>query len=578
MPYRPELDYLSTAVGEAEELSSSEPLDSRAGCEDAGPGDSWNTVFVPTRMPWRSFAESLLYHALLIAGVLAWGRWQPHSITQKDPWKDTEILVYPGMSYPDKAAALPKLDTGTPAPHKAQSGDPVLASQPILSVPREPDNRAQTVITPPDIMLRHDVRMPNIVAWTSMPVAPTPAITVLASERTLIAPALTAVTPPPQVDPARRNMPLVPQAAAIAPPPDVKPTAPRNQPILAAAAVPPPPQMEADRRPQGMMNIARAEAVAPAPQLAVDAQRAASPASQAAPGRLLAAVPPPPSLPAGGSANGSAARGRIIALSLNPGAPAATPAGNRRGEFAAGPQGSARGSGRPAVDESAKARANDAGTGGAATIPGLPAGVRVGESDSRKLAAGGNTGRADGTAGGGAGNDPEMLAGITIDRHPIASIAPPRVDTSKRKPAAVSDRTPTEMERAVFGPKRSYQMTLNMPNLNSSGGTWIVHFAELKAGPSAGELFSPLITFKSDPAYPSELQRANVQGTVTLYAIIHSDGSVGDVRVLEGADDRLDRYAKEALARCRFEPAIKDGAPVALEAVVAIPFRARKTF
>ncbi len=38
--------------------------------------------------------------------------------------------------------------------------------------------------------------------------------------------------------------------------------------------------------------------------------------------------------------------------------------------------------------------------------------------------------------------------------------------------------------------------------------------------------------------------RRNVQGTVTLYAVIRSDGSVGEVRVLQGVDDRLDAYAK----------------------------------
>jgi len=136
----------------------------------------------------------------------------------------------------------------------------------------------------------------------------------------------------------------------------------------------------------------------------------------------------------------------------------------------------------------------------------------------------------------------------------------------------------SQEERAVFGNRKFYSLTLNMPNLNSAGGSWIVRFAELKGTPSQGELFSPLITVKADPAYPSELQRANIQGTVTLYAIIHSDGSVRDIRVLDGADDRLDQYAREALARCRFEPALKDGVPVSLEAVVAIPFRARRVF
>ena len=70
-----------------------------------------------------------------------------------------------------------------------------------------------------------------------------------------------------------------------------------------------------------------------------------------------------------------------------------------------------------------------------------------------------------------------------------------------------------------------------------------------------------------------ELMRQNVQGTVTLYAVIRSDGSVGTVQVLRGIDDRLDEYARSALSRWRFQPATKNGKGVDLDAVVMIPFR-----
>ncbi len=121
-------------------------------------------------------------------------------------------------------------------------------------------------------------------------------------------------------------------------------------------------------------------------------------------------------------------------------------------------------------------------------------------------------------------------------------------------------------------------MTLNMPNLNSAGGSWVIRFAELsgneaKGNESKGELSAPVATQKVDPAYPLELMRRNVHGTVTLYAVIRNDGSVTDVRVLRGVDDRLDQYARAALAHWRFRPATKNGSPVDLEAVVMIPFR-----
>jgi TonB family protein len=121
-------------------------------------------------------------------------------------------------------------------------------------------------------------------------------------------------------------------------------------------------------------------------------------------------------------------------------------------------------------------------------------------------------------------------------------------------------------------------MLLNMPNLNSAGGSWVIRFAELKDKETAGDLIAPELTRKVDPAYPLELIRTSIEGKVTLYAVIHSDGHVGDVRVLNSVDERLDSYAGKALSRWLFRPASKNGAAVAVEAVVTIPFRASKSF
>ncbi len=535
----------------------------------------WTDVFVPSRISWTSFVESLVYHTLALTALLAWAHWMPHHITRQDPWKDTRLVMYP-ISDLAKAELpkndLPKLDTGSAAPHRAQQGDPAYSRQPILSVPREPDNREQMLVTPPDIVLHRDVRLPNIVAWNALPSAPPPALTGLASERNLKAPDISVIAPPPQLDATHTNNLSLPQTATVAPPPELKDASQmRNQPTLASTVVPPPPQLESSARKFGAINIGHAEVVAPAPQLPMSEQRtlneAANRQSAASQALSSAVVPPPPSVPGGGAT----ASGQMIALSVHPAAPAVPvqpPAGNRRGEFSATPQGSALGSGRPTIPDSAKAAQHDSGTGGAPADSVLPAGIRVGEANTTASPAGGGSGT-------------QSMASITIDRHPIAAtptIPTPRVDAAPRKPATLSEHAPTDVERKVFGARRFYQMTLNMPNLNSASGSWVLRFAELKAGPSKGELLSPLVTRKSDPAYPSELQRANVQGTVTLYAIIHSDGSVREIRVLDGVDDQLDQFASEALGRCHFEPALKDGAPVALEAVVMIPFRARRAF
>jgi TonB family protein len=121
-------------------------------------------------------------------------------------------------------------------------------------------------------------------------------------------------------------------------------------------------------------------------------------------------------------------------------------------------------------------------------------------------------------------------------------------------------------------------MTLNMPNLNSSGGSWVIRFSELKEDATKGALLAPEATHKVDPGYPIELIRQNVQGTVTLRAVIHSDGRVSDVKVLNSPDERLDAYAQAAFERWHFRPGMKNGNVVALEAVISIPFRIRSSF
>jgi TonB family protein len=141
----------------------------------------------------------------------------------------------------------------------------------------------------------------------------------------------------------------------------------------------------------------------------------------------------------------------------------------------------------------------------------------------------------------------------------------------------------SQEERAVFGNRKFYSLSLNMPNLNSAGGSWIIRFTALKpdrtaggassAAPVPADLSSPVATRKVDPAYPLELMRQNLGGTVILYAVIHADGTVGGVRVLRSVDDRLDQYASEAIAKWQFQPATKNGAPVDVEATFWIPFR-----
>jgi TonB family protein len=60
---------------------------------------------------------------------------------------------------------------------------------------------------------------------------------------------------------------------------------------------------------------------------------------------------------------------------------------------------------------------------------------------------------------------------------------------------------------------------------------------------------------------------------VILYGIIHANGRVGSVRVLRSVDERLDQFASEAITSSQFQPAMKNGIPVDVEATFSIPFR-----
>ncbi len=129
----------------------------------------------------------------------------------------------------------------------------------------------------------------------------------------------------------------------------------------------------------------------------------------------------------------------------------------------------------------------------------------------------------------------------------------------------------------VFNSRRIYSMNINMPNLTSATGSWIIHFSELHLDGSAahhhGEVSAPLALRKVDPKYPQDMVQDHVEGEVILYGVIRQDGTVDSIQLVRGIDPQLDAYAMEAFAQWKFQPATKEGQPVDLEAIVYIPFR-----
>lgn len=131
----------------------------------------------------------------------------------------------------------------------------------------------------------------------------------------------------------------------------------------------------------------------------------------------------------------------------------------------------------------------------------------------------------------------------------------------------------------LLGAKRVYSLHVNMPNLTSASGSWVLNFAALDDAESPGyappDLVGPVPLRKVDPKYPPELRTEHVEGEVILYAIIRKDGSVDSIQLVHSIDPQLDANAMAALAQWKFRPAERRGQPVDLEAVVYVPFRSR---
>jgi len=90
---------------------------------------------------------------------------------------------------------------------------------------------------------------------------------------------------------------------------------------------------------------------------------------------------------------------------------------------------------------------------------------------------------------------------------------------------------------------------------------------------AAGGRDAPVPINQTPPRYPQEALRRNVGGTVRVRVTVASDGSVDRLELSEGSGNRyLDRAAMEAVRRWRFQPAMRDGQPVAAEVVVPISF------
>jgi TonB family protein len=87
-----------------------------------------------------------------------------------------------------------------------------------------------------------------------------------------------------------------------------------------------------------------------------------------------------------------------------------------------------------------------------------------------------------------------------------------------------------------------------------------------------GGVSAPRAIFAPDPEYSEEARKAKFQGTVVLYVVVGPDGRPRDIRVTRSLGLGLDEKAMEAVKQWKFEPAMKDGHPVAVAVNVEVGF------
>jgi protein TonB len=208
--------------------------------------------------------------------------------------------------------------------------------------------------------------------------------------------------------------------------------------------------------------------------------------------------------------------------------------------------------------------------------------------------------QAMGGGGGGGAHEKVVAPKGKLPKQDIQQITPPMVQVRNEAPKL-------PVEPSVVVPPTVKLPNSNMPNLGdpkssvvagplsngtgsgggigSGGGGGIGSGSGAGVGPGIGGGFggglyhvgggvsAPQVIKKVDPEYSEEARKAKYQGTVILGLIVDAHGRPQQLRVQRGLGMGLDQKALEAVRQWVFEPAQKDGKPVAVMISVEVAFR-----
>jgi TonB family protein len=203
----------------------------------------------------------------------------------------------------------------------------------------------------------------------------------------------------------------------------------------------------------------------------------------------------------------------------------------------------------------------------------------------------------DETGGGGGGGNHEKIqtAKGAVPKQKLEQITPPqvvppekaklRVDPSVVVPPQIKLPTNGDLGNplaSITGPMS--QGTGLGGGLGSGTGTGIGSGSGPGVGPGHGGGFgggvfhvgggvsAPRAIYDPDPDYSEEARKAHWQGTVLLWVVVGPDGKVHDVKVSRSLGLGLDEKAMEAVKVWKFDPARKNGQPVAVEMTIEVNF------
>ena len=110
-------------------------------------------------------------------------------------------------------------------------------------------------------------------------------------------------------------------------------------------------------------------------------------------------------------------------------------------------------------------------------------------------------------------------------------------------------------------------------DINDAANFECTHDAEIIRSVKDPSVKAPRPLHTPDPHYSRSAKAQGVQGTVTLSAVIGTDGKAHDVKVVKSLEPSLDANAMEAVKTWKFAPATKDGHPVAVMMRLEVDFK-----